>query len=270
VLEGTRFFGAVQHYIILLAGSHLEGDAYASLAYVVENRTVLSLLAKELSQDFQRILPKWASSVQQLDANASHAEIMAASENALEAVPALLEDLKLKLPRLTYAQETQKKRIRYVLARVSSAIELAAGHDHTENTLRNCLKTSTKSVRGYDLDHILPQSLPASTFWTEGEDPTWVDEIGNLVLLHPGDNRSAGDVWPSEKVADYNSSQLILTRSLCDLDALGQVNARVQAVINQLHDLASPELSNWTASGAEARANLYYELLRGEFAKALL
>jgi hypothetical protein len=106
--------------------------------------------------------------------------------------------------------------------------------------------------------------------WPEGEDPTWVDEIGNIVLLHPSDNRSAGDTWPREKVADYNSSQLLLTRSLCDFEALGQVNQRVQTVIDQLHELASPGLDEWSEAAAAARSNLYYELLRQEFSRTLL
>lgn len=269
-LSGTRFFGAIQHFIVLLAGSHLSATSFKNLSEIVEDRTVLSLLARERSQDFQRILPKWAFNIQQLDENASREDILKASETALEAVPNLLDDLELKLPRLTYAQESQKKRIRYVLARVSSAIEIAVGHAHSENTLTNCLKTTTKTIKGYDLDHILPQSIPTTSFWDPNEDPAWVDEIGNIVLLHPTDNRSAGDVWPEEKVADYNSSHLTLTRSLCDLDALGQVNNRVQAVINKLHGLAAPNLSSWTSEMAAARANLYYELLREDLSKTLL
>jgi hypothetical protein len=269
-LAGTRFFGAVQHLIVLLAGSHLSAESFKDLAKIVEDRTVLSLLARERSQDFQRILPKWAKNIQALEPDATIQDIKDASEGALEGVAPLLDQLEIIVPRLSYSQESQKKRIRYVLARVSSAIEAGLGTGHTENTLENCLKTSTRTVNGYDLDHVMPQSVTGSSLWPEGEDSTWVGEIGNLTLLHPSDNRSAGDVWPEEKAPDYNSSHLTLTRALCHPDELGAVNTRIQSVITSLHDMASPSLAEWTADTSAARAQLYFLLLKQEFEKTLL
>jgi hypothetical protein len=269
VLAGTSYFGAVQHFTVLLAGSHLEDKGFACLAKVVEDRTILSLLARERSQDYERILPKWANNVAQLDSRASEDQVLEACAEALIECPALLKAAEAYFSDLSYSVETQKKRIRYILARVSKRIEDLSGNNVENLGLSSFLKTSKGTSRGYDLEHVLPQSIIYSSAWEDGRNASFVNEIGNLVLLHPSDNRGAGNQMPKDKAAEYATCTLLITKSLCDKGQLGLLNARVGAQIDSLHAHGDWSLDSWDEQSVRARTSAYWSILGADIAENL-
>jgi hypothetical protein len=272
VLAGTKYFNAVQHYTVLLAGDHLDSSSFESLARVVEDRTVLSLLSGEKSQAYERLIPKWAKSVAALPANATEDEIFTASADALADAATRLTFLEAAVSTFSYSNASERKKIRYILARLSRSIERFAGG--ASNSLAEYLATitgkdATNGIRGYDIEHVLPSSFPGLDTWDVDRDSRFVNSIGNLVLLYPSDNRRAGDAWPSEKAPDYASSKLLLTKSLCSPDDLGLANARVANALALCHEHSGPSLENWDEESVRSRETLYQELLKREFIKSL-
>lgn len=260
-LSGTSYFGSVQHFTVLLAGSHLEERGFLKLAEIVENRTVLSLLARERSQDYERILPKWAQRVANLMPSASDESIASACAEALSECNSLLKAAESYIDDLSYSVETQKKRIRYVLARVSKRIEELAGNNVEQLGLASYLKTSKGSSRGYDIEHVLPQSIIFSSSWDESRSEAFINTLGNLVLLHPSDNRGAGAQMPSDKAKEYATSSLLITKSLCERDQLGLLNDRVGKQIEVLHGQGSWSLDTWDENAVLARTAAYWSIL---------
>lgn len=263
-IAGTAYFGAVQHFTVLLAGSHLNQASFKVLAKIVEDRTVLSLLARERSQDYERILPKWAEKISNLSPDSTQSEVYDACSDALVECNSLIRAAEAYFATLSYAIETQKKRIRYVLARVSKRIEELADNNVEQLSLSSYLKTSKGNSRGYDIEHVLPQSIVFSSTWPDGRNPDFINQIGNLVLLHPSDNRSAGAQMPSDKAKDYAVSSLLITKSLCDVDQLGLLNDRVKTQIGILHGHGQWSLESWGELAVADRTQTYWKILESD------
>jgi hypothetical protein len=263
-LAGTAYFGAVQHFTVLLAGSHLNDSAFSQLSTIVEDRTVLSLLARERSQDYERILPKWSRNVANLPAACTLDQVFEACADALQDCPSLLRAAETYFSTLSYSIETQKKRIRYILARVSKRIEDLGQNNVEHLPLGAYLKTSKGNSRGFDIEHILPQSIIYASDWEANRNPDFINQIGNLVLLHPSDNRGAGARLPIDKAGDYAASSLLITRSLCEIDQLGLLNTRVRSQIEFLHGHGRWNLSNWDEAAVLDRTQTYWAVLSSD------
>jgi len=258
--QGSRYFGTVQHFPILLAGAHLAADKFEFLAKIVEDRTVISLFSKERPQDYERIVPKWSYAIANLSQNATLEEIREASEPAFNDVKRILELVRVNMQMLRTRNSTGKKRIRYLLARISRKVMFDASIPAIPD-LAAILKTSRitqgKSILGYDIEHI----RPISTY--SGEDIT--DSLGNLVLAHPNDNRSAGNEDPLSKVEVYRTSNLLLTQSLCRIEQLA-INSAAKSVVNRIHEVSPPYLHEWNDESIQRRFELYWQIFLSDLA----
>jgi hypothetical protein len=112
--------------------------------------------------------------------------------------------------------------------------------------------TRGKQMLGYDIEHIRPSSVYGSISLT--------DSIGNLVLAHPNDQRGAGDNEPHEerKRAVYRSSNMILTKSLCDFAEIApSLSVGETRVVHQIHEVSPPYLHDWNDAAILRRTELY-------------
>jgi hypothetical protein len=251
--EGSTYFNMVQHYPILLAAEKLNPEAFNYLARIVEDRVIVSLMAKERPQDFERIIPIWGNNIKKLASNAGIDDLTEASEVALRGLAQILQNAYVYISGFRVQNATQKKRIRYILARISRQVQIDAAEPIVPS-LNEFLTTSksSKAVKlGYDIEHIRP-----SAFYG-GEDLT--NAIGNLVFAHPMDQRAAGALAPIDKIDVYRTSNLVLTRSLCDSDVL-ILNQSQQQSIRRIHEVAPPSLSNWNDSAIHNRTELYWRI----------
>ena len=154
------------------------------------------------------------------------------------------------------------KRIRYIIARASRRVELDAremGVPELGTFLRSTRKIRNQVVAGFDLEHIWPKSKLV-------EFPE-ANQIGNLVLLHPSDNRSAGDAKPAEKALLYKTSNLLLNKGLIpstDID----INPRQNPVFLKVREEAPVNLSEWGVESVAQRATLYWDLLTRDILKS--
>ena len=262
-LFGISFFGTVQHFTVLLAGSHLNHEAFMELVRLVENRTVLSLIARERSQDFERMLPEWAQSINELHQNSNRDDVFSASESGMKNLESLLDRAKSEVENLRYNNPTDSDQIRYILTRISVRIETLAKHNTNLLWERGLLirVNGEKPGKPFDLEHVFPQSGGQSS---NADYPEWGHSIGNLALMHYSDNRAAGDAAPSMKAPHYASSELLLTKSLCKFDDLGALNPRLSKILNKLSATHSWNLDNWNESSAAGRTLLYWELFSDE------
>lgn len=260
VTQGSRYFGAVQNYPILLAGAHLAKESFEILGRFVDDRTILSLLAKERPQEYERLVPAWCLAVRMLPTHATYDQIRAASVCAHGDHVRLLAMLRLNIGGLRTRRSNDKKRIRYILARISRKIQIdaaVAAVPELSAMLYASAATKAQSKLGYDIEHINPMSIYGGNELT--------DSIGNLVLAHPVDQRVAGGSNPADKREVYRTSNLILTQSLCAVDDL-VVTPSQHTVIKRIHEVAPPYLSGWNDEVIRQREQLYGDLFVADLA----
>lgn len=259
-LQGSRYFGTVQHFPMLLAAAHLQPMQFEMVARIVEDRTIISLLSKERPQDYEKLVPQWGHAISKLLPSATYEEIRAACDPAFYDARRLLEVVKVNIEGLRAKNSTDKKRLRYILARVSRKVMFDASIPavpELDAILKTNRTTKGKVIIGYDIEHIRPSSV------YQQHDLT--DSIGNLVLAHPNDNRSFGNDEPIAKIDVYRTSNLLLTQSLCAVDQLA-INSSSKQVVHRIHEIAPPYLHNWNDEAIQNRAELYWRIFASDLA----
>jgi hypothetical protein len=275
----------VQHYEVLLGGSHLTNSSYEVLNRLVQDRTVLAVLSKT-EKDFERLVHPWAKAVAGLDGNPSKQEIFAAAKavEVFDGLDDLFETAFMKIQALRYTTQTHQETLRYLLARASKLVQDQV--DSNSRDLKSYMETTStkKSAKmGFDLDHIFPKS--ASQFqlhfkktsdWDSLDDEgrlarenKVIHSLGNLVLLHPQDNREQSDAlpWDKVKLENFATSELYLNRlpvqesqkGLTDKNAL-----KIQEITLE----SSPQLDSWSESSVDARARFLWSLIKSDMQKS--
>ncbi len=277
---GILMQGWIQPFEILLAGSHLREDSYQILLRMVEDRTMLSYWAKEQSQAFERIIHPWAAAVARLDSAASAEEIYEAGSIARLDFENLSEAAFLGISKLNYKVGTNRDRLRYILARVNQALQ--GKLNVSTYAIRDLMKTTIGENNGFDLDHIFPQSASQRINWVKDEAKdielgpadryeTSIHSIGNLVLLHPGDNRSQSDALPNsqEKKQNLGGSELYANRLLTSQENWPDSASRIKEELKLIQEKYVPEIDNWTEASIDNRAKFYWDILLSEIRKNL-
>ena len=267
---GTFMFKWVQHLQVLLAGDGFAPRSYKELADVVENRAMLSMLSGEKNQDFERVVHKWSHAIRELSPSATRKEILTASAVVLGNLDELLSDMRREIPKLSYRAQSQRNKLRYVLARTAQAVEAMADSNYLRNELLvQLIQPPSRGVRKYHIDHIYPQSDRQRSNWTGSVDI--LQSIGNLTLLHPDDNQAQADMLPTEidKQVNFAGSKLIINQALCSDDMLRNVQSRVAAAVQQVKTFGATDLNHWDESQIRARENQYLEILVADFESSL-
>ncbi len=250
--EGTDFFGFTQAIGVKLAGSHLSPDTYLHLSKRLAARSILSLLASERSQSFEKQTPGWSQSIKGLGASAGVAEVDSCLNFQEEEIRQLFAIAWQMFKDLKYnGTPGQIKRIRYILAKANHLVnEIAPEHNYS---LKDFLTTSKKSKRallpGFDIDHIYAQS--------PNEGLQHLHNIGNLTLLHSTDNSGAGADEPVDKKVVYGHSKAYLTKALTKFEQ----TPKVENVIAQYRVAAIDDNVTWGTEAFEARASMYWGLV---------
>jgi hypothetical protein len=263
-LQALSLNSIVQHYLVLLAGAHLDRDGYRYLCQIVESRSLLSLLAKERNGAFEQGLTPWARNLSALAANASPDEIFSAAAPALQDLSPLLESLDFQIRNLDYERgPSDRDKIRSVLG--ISAREVGAFQ--ASKQFPNVLSEYVSSR--FDIEHIEPKSTINRITWGDPSDTRYVNSIGNLTLVYKSDNRGAGDAKPALKAGIYAQSEVLATKLLCDIAQIGTIEPTLKKLLEK-HDLTgNGRLSLWNESAALCRENLYCELVINRFRQDL-
>ena len=251
--QETSYFNFTQGIGVKLAASHLTNFQFAHLSKRLTARSILSLLAAERSQSFEKLVPIWSNEISKLTTESSLEEIDAALGFESRAIKELLDVAEQRHFALRYdGTPGQVKRIRYTLAKDNYLVNQKAP---TINfSMRDFLTTSKHSKKnslpGFDIDHIFPKSGDSS-----GE---YVHKIGNLTLLHSTDNSSAGASDPVDKATVYAHSKAVLTLALTSKIP---VPTAVEAAISTYRVASIDDGSPWTEVEYEARSRMYWQII---------
>ena len=277
--SGTFMASWIQQFEVMLAGKHLESSGYDTLLKMVEDRTMISYWAKEPSQKFEQIIHSWAHSVSKLDPYATEEEIWEAGPEARKNFDDLSQRAFLGIRNLSYATISHRDRLRYVLARVNRVVQQSV--NVTAYQMAELLETSRNNSVGYDLDHVFPKADSQRPHWKISEEKNnemgvadrsdaAINSIGNLVLLHPNDNRSQSDAlpWDEEKSENLGASELYLNRLLLDPLERAQANLRIAKILKK-YESQTPSLTSWGEEAVEAWASVYWEILLSDIRRNL-
>lgn len=226
-LQSMRLLGgnaARQHLILLLAGRHLPPALFDRLVREIENLFFAYVITREPTRDFERDFARWAP---ELLAAKDAAALDALVANRLRPVRAGLAVRFAEAFERLSGDDLQAYRLRYVLAKLTQAVEIGAYGD-TEGTRWLQRFVDPKQ---FEVEHIFP-ATPDEACFGEFSDRSgkYTQRLGNLVLVEQGINSSLGRKPFSSKRATYAQSQLLLTRAIADLPKVG-ANTRINAAV---------------------------------------
>jgi hypothetical protein len=244
--------GSVQHYSVLLAGSQITDEkAYRTLMSQVNYRTMLYMLSKERTQSFDLMVPEWANAVHELKAGATVEQLKEVYKSVALPTDEIFYNLQLRMSEWLYGSAGDRKKMRAVLALLSTHLNNACGKPLK---IQDAMRSSRRSgMMPWQLEHIAPQSRNTEPIW---------HGIGNLVLLAPTDNLEASDKDPSLKKLHYNQSELVLTKTLSDMQIVNTSAAKVSELYGKLGNFVPTwSLDSWDKKAIEARGEFYYKYL---------
>lgn len=248
----SRYLKIVQHYPILLAGRHLNPQAFSLLVRQVHARTSFYFLSGERTQEFENVVPAWAFDVAALGEEATESSLRHIYKR-YRISEKQFEEFYESMSRWSYRDATERKKIRAVLAQISKVVDGACGKELQKSPEAYFEVARKKSKHGWDIDHIEPRSSDPkeSIFQT----------IGNLVFLEPPDNRSKGKVKPKEKARNYSNCALYLTKTLVGVD-VSPYKKRIDKYLTKLGLAQDFDLENWDEKQIKRRAKFYFEILK--------
>lgn len=247
--------GSVQHFSVLLAGTHLTNkETFQLLCRQVNFRTLLYMLAGEKTQLFDAMIPDWAAAVRALPENASKAELIAQYNVNAKPDEKLFSSLKENMLEWDYTSSSKKK-IRSVLALLSVELNSLCNQAvRIEDAMR--ARRIAGESHAWEIEHVFPQSK-------DKDKASLVQSIGNLVLLSSSDNNNLSADDPDKKVDHYKHSSLMLTKTLSGV-AMPNTNqqSKIEDLLTSLEvESSNWDLSKWGDSSINARADFYHRYL---------
>jgi hypothetical protein len=248
----SRYLKIVQHYPMLLAGRQLSEESFALLARQVHARTAFYYLSGERTQDFEKMVPEWTFEISALPNTAKPADIRKIYEN-YEISEKAFSELEQSMQLWSYRDGTEKKKIRAVLSQLSRSLDGLCGKELRKSP-EAYFETAKKGAKfGWDLDHVeARRSDPKDSIF---------HSIGNLVLLHPIDNRSKGKAKSVDKEANYSDCSLILTKTIVGIKA-NPDKKKVEKYLDSLKINYDFDLSTWSEKQIKLRTKFYFALLK--------
>jgi hypothetical protein len=230
---------AKQHFILLLAGQHLDQPLFDRLCQVLENLFFSFIVTKEATKAFEAVFCKAAAPLRGLDA---------CDQEGLEAFLQkwLQPEIDTRAEKLQFTLETmrlgalQKYRLRYILAKLTQFIDENAWGTSANTDLAKYLD---KKVH---VEHILPDK-PTAEIKHDFDKPELYEDysqrLGNLTLLEMSINTSIQRDFFQAKATAYQKSNLILTKS---------IGIPFQVGANTQPNRAVAELASWTTWNSQA------------------
>lgn len=250
-LENLQLLGgkaARQHLILLLAGRHLREPLFDRLAQEVENLFFVYVITREATREFERKFARWAVELRKV---ASEAELTIFITRSFGPAKAELAGRFDDAFRRLSSDSVQKYRLRYILAKLTQHVELAA-YGETEGT-----KWLSKYVSGgYEIEHIFPQrpSDKAREEFGPATEAEVSERLGNLVLVEGSINASLGNRPFSQKKDVYRQSQLLLTRAVAERPKVG-ASTKIDVAVATIEPF-----THWNETNLLKRQDLIREL----------
>jgi uncharacterized protein with ParB-like and HNH nuclease domain len=205
-----------QHLILLLTARCFSAEMFNYLCKSIETYLFYFLFTKEQAKIYEKQFGKWnlsLSKVQTID------ELKAWVTDYIK--PEIdKKETEYKLRFLNFRQDDlQVYRVRYILAKIAQFVDNARIGVESPTFLSNYIRA------GVEIEHILPwTALPGMKEAIDGYDSLKM-LLGNLTLIEKSMNSAVGNKSFEEKVIEYAKSPFYITRSIANLDIVGDNTA---------------------------------------------
>ncbi|MGC1247423.1 MAG: DUF1524 domain-containing protein, partial [Spirulinaceae cyanobacterium] len=245
--------GYSQHFILLLAGRHLEKDLFAKLCEQVENLLfIYTFIRKGRGKDFNltRVFSQWSEKLRLIKNSEQLSNFI--EEHFKKAVHSWSSEFETLFKGLTES-DIAKFRLRYILAKLSQFVDEEVYSSY--KPLSSCL---AKSIH---IEHILPQSRKIQLI--DGFDKpekyeNYVKKLGNLTLLENSINSSISNNSYELKKQGYRHSQMLITRSLVEKPNVGS-NTQIN---RGMKNLELEQYDDWTSDSIDKRQDRLVSLAK--------
>ena len=245
-LSGT----ARQHFILLLAGQHLQPELFNELSRQIENLFFCYIITREATKTFERDFADWSGELRDVkDADGINAFI---NKNIINEMKSLSERFDLAINKLNLT-EIQQYRMRYILAKLTQYIEEKAWGNPVDTNLDRYIHSSVH------IEHILPYDPKPevkAAFDKILEYDNFKQRLGNLTLLEQTINSSIGNDFYEAKKDGYRHSAFLLTKSLIEKQEFG-IDTQLKRAVEDLQ-----QFDNWDSNSIEARQEMLRKLAR--------
>jgi hypothetical protein len=245
----TLLSGAArQHFVLLLAGRHLNPSSFSKLCRAIENLFFCYIITREPTRTFERNFAIWSSGLRKV-------KMETELDRFIE--KRFTSDLRRRRAAFDFAfqeltqSRIQQYRMRYILAKLTQYIEQNAWNNPAHSSLDQYIASTV------EVEHILPQHPKAEVlenFDKKDQYDDYVEMLGNLTLLEKTINTSVSNELFEQKRPGYLNSGYLLTRSLAEKPSVG-VNTQLNRAVASLIDF-----DHWDSETIEQRQAMLADL----------
>jgi uncharacterized protein with ParB-like and HNH nuclease domain len=241
-----------QHFILLLAARELPKDLFTELCYHIENLLFTYTITRSTRKDINMIrdFSQWSQDLLQVK---NREQFEAFIEfYFIDKFVSLSNEFNSAFRELTESK-IATYRIRYVLAKITQFVDNQA--------YSNASQLDRYLDKSITIEHILPKSVNPelrSKFDKPNEYGSYVEKLGNLVLLEKTINSSLSDSTYDAKKSGYKQSQLLLPRSLVEKPGVGN-NTQLNRTVNHLN---LTQFDVWDSKAIDKRQEMLINLAR--------
>ena len=241
---------ARQHYILLLAGQHLESEQFRELCRHIENLFFTFIITREQTKTLERIFARSSSALRSAQTDEELQQFLSAW--ILPEIGARQRAFDFALAELSM-DRIQQYRMRYILAKLTQFVDEQAWGNQGHQDLQHYLDPAVH------VEHILPQKPTSSVldgFDRPEEYYQYVNKLGNLTLLEKTINTSVSNGPFHAKCPGYAQSMFLLTKSIAEAPKVGvdtQLNRAVRDLI---------QFETWNSEDIQLRQEMLGVLAR--------
>ncbi|MEG4918210.1 DUF262 domain-containing HNH endonuclease family protein [Microcoleus sp. B7-D4] len=241
-----------QHFILLLAARELPKDLFTELCYHTENLLFTYTITRSTRRDINMIrdFSQWSQNLLEVRKREDFEAFI--ELYFTEKLASLSNEFNSAFRELTESK-IATYRIRYVLAKITQFVDNQA--------YSNASQLDRYLDKSITIEHILPKSVNPelrSKFDKPTEYGSYVEKLGNLVLLEKTINSSLSDSTYDAKKSGYKQSQLLLPRSLVEKPGVGN-NTQLNRTVNHLN---LDQFDVWDSKAIDKRQEMLINLAR--------
>jgi hypothetical protein len=233
------------HLLLLLAAVNMDEQALTHLKALLESMVYYSTVNQIKTNELERLYAQWCKQIREIHTDE---ELTSFINNKIK--PTISQwkvNNRSNFMRIGF-DSMQQYRVKFILARIIKYVDVRRKNGGDASNVAEFYEG------GIEIEHIMPQKYSAAYGISEDDYNAAKQRLGNLTLLEKTINASIGDDAFASKSEAYRQSAYYLTRSIAQLDDVGQ-----QTAINRMNQKLR-SWSSWGPSLIEDRQAILYDL----------